>query len=178
MPTNFTPLEKADVVQTVDAKISTTEWLKSIGAVDTEEVVSKAQTEAARKSFTNLVSAAPAEITHTALAEVRTPKAVQHLVGMLTAYDWEFVEQAKSLRGYCVAKLLEEAENPSANIRLKALGLLGKVTEVGLFTDKIEVKQAEMSDAEIEQRIKDKLNKFMQVVDVVDVSAKEEPDES
>jgi len=178
MPTNFTPLEKADVVQTVDAKISTTEWLKSIGAVDTEEVVSKAQTEAARKSFTNLVSAAPAEITHTALAEVRTPKAVQHLVGMLTAYDWEFVEQAKSLRGYCVAKLLEEAENPSANIRLKALGLLGKVTEVGLFTDKIEVKQAEMSDAEIEQRIKDKLNKFMQVVDVVDVSAKEESDES
>jgi len=178
MPTNFTPLEKADVVQTVDAKISTTEWLKSIGAVDTEEVVSKAQTEAARKSFTNLVSAAPAEITHTALAEVKTPKAVQHLVGMLTAYDWEFVEQAKSLRGYCVAKLLEEAENPSANIRLKALGLLGKVTEVGLFTDKIEVKQAEMSDAEIEQRIKDKLNKFMQVVDVVDVSAKEEPDES
>jgi len=178
MPTNFTPLEKADVVQTVDAKISTTEWLKSIGAVDTEEVVNKAQTEAARKSFTNLVSAAPAEITHTALAEVRTPKAVQHLVGMLTAYDWEFVEQAKSLRGYCVAKLLEEAENPSANIRLKALGLLGKVTEVGLFTDKIEVKQAEMSDAEIEQRIKDKLNKFMQVVDVVDVSAKEESDES
>jgi len=178
MPTNFTPLEKADVVQTVDAKISTTEWLKSIGAVDTEEVVSKAQTEAARKSFTNLVSAAPAEITHTALAEVKTPKAVQHLVGMLTAYDWEFVEQAKSLRGYCVAKLLEEAENPSANIRLKALGLLGKVTEVGLFTDKIEVKQAEMSDAEIEQRIKDKLNKFMQVVDVVDVSAKEESDES
>jgi hypothetical protein len=55
-------------------------------------------------------------------------------------------------------------------VRLKALGLLGKVTEVGLFTEKIEVKKAELSDIEIEQRIKDKLNKFMQVVDVVDVS--------
>ena len=87
MPTDFTPIEKADVVQTVDAKASTADWLKSLGAVDTEEVVSQAQTEAARKSFTNLVTAAPAEITHTALAEVKTPKAVQHLVGMLTAYE-------------------------------------------------------------------------------------------
>lgn len=178
MPTSFTPIEKAGVTETVDAKVSTTEWLKSIGAVDQDEVITQAQTEAARKSFSSLVSATPAEITHTALAEVKTPQAVQHLVGMLTAYDWEFVEQAKSLRGYCVAKLLEEVENPSANIRLKALGLLGRVTEVGLFTDKIEVKQTEMSDAEIEQRIKDKLNKFMQVVDVVDVSTKEDANES
>ena len=97
---------------------------------------------------------------------------------MLTAYDWEFVHQAQAIRGYCVAQLVEETKNPSANIRLKALGLLGKVTEVALFTDKIEVKQAEMSDAEIEQRIKDKLNKFMQVIDVVDISAKEDTNES
>jgi hypothetical protein len=178
MPTNFIPLEKAGVNETVDAKLSTTEWLKSIGAVDEKEVVSRAQAEAARNSFSSMVSAAPAEMTHTSLAEVKTPQAVQHLVGMLTAYDWEFVEQAKALRGYCVAKLIEEVENPSANIRLKALGLLGKVTEVGLFTDKLEVKQAEMSDAQIEQRIKDKLNKFMKVVDVIDVSAKEDTDGS
>jgi hypothetical protein len=176
--TDFTPLEKVGVSETVDAKASTTEWLKSIGAVDEDEVISHAQTEAARKAFSSLVSATPAEITHTALAEIKTPQAVQHLVGMLTAYDWEFVEQAKALRGYCVAKILEEVENPSANIRLKALGLLGKVTEVGLFTDKVEIKQTEMSDAEIEQRIKDKLNKFMQVVDVVDISPKDDDDES
>ena len=52
---------------------------------------------------------------------------------------------------------------------------LGKVTEVGLFTEQIEVKKVEMSDAEVEQRIKDKLAKFMGVIDVVDVS--ERPDE-
>jgi hypothetical protein len=50
--------------------------------------------------------------------------------------------------------------------------LLGKVTEVGLFTDKIEVKKEEMSDSELEQRIKEKLNRFMHIVDVVDVSDK------
>jgi len=82
------------------------------------------------------------------------------------------VHQAKELRGYAVAKLVEETQSPNANIRLKALGLLGKVTEVGLFTDKIEVKKEEMSDSELEQRIKEKLNRFMHIVDVVDVSDK------
>jgi hypothetical protein len=86
---------------------------------------------------------------------------------MLSAYDWEFIGMAKELRGYTVAKIVEETKSPNANIRLKALGLLGKVTEVGLFTDKIEVKKQEMSDDELDQRIKDKLNKFMDVVDVL-----------
>ena len=76
---------------------------------------------------------------------------------MLTAYDWEFVQQAKEIRGYAVSKLLEECESPNANIRLKALGLLGKVTEVGLFTDKVEVKKTDMSNEELDAKIKEKL---------------------
>ena len=57
--------------------------------------------------------------------------------------------------------------------RLKALGLLGKVTEVGLFTEKIEIAKAPASDAELDARIKEKLGKFMGVVDVIDVSKQE-----
>lgn len=165
----FVPLEKTTPTKTLDAKIKTVDWLKELGAVDTGTITSELETQAARTSFANIVSAAPSEITHQALAEVKTPAAVQHLVGMLTAYDWEFVSQAKELRGYAVAKILEEVENPSASVRLKALALLGKVTEVGLFTEKIEVKKAELSDDELDQRIKDKLNKFMEVVDVLTI---------
>ena len=164
---DFTPLHKADVTATVDAKINTLDWLKQHGVLDSEQIATEIDTKAARTSFANIVSASPSEITHQSLAQVKTPAAVQHLVGMLTAYDWEFVQQAKELRGYAVAKILEEVENPSANIRLKALALLGKVTEIGLFTEKIEVKKAELSDDELDQRIKDKLNKFMDVVDVL-----------
>ena len=43
--------------------------------------------------------------------------------------------------------------------------MLGRVTEVGLFTDRIEVKRADLSDNEIDQKIKDKLNRFMGVTD-------------
>ena len=165
----FLSLEKSTPSQTVDAKVNTLDWLQQLGAVDTDTKADELDTQHARKAFANLVSATPDEITHTSLAQVKTPQAVRHLVTMLTAYDWEFVERAKELRGYTVAKILEECENPSASIRLKALALLGKVTEVGLFTDKIEVKKTEMSDAEIDSKIKEKLNRFMGVVDVTDV---------
>lgn len=160
-----TPLEKEHPADVIDAKVNTVEWLKGLGAADTDTVVNQAEVQAARASFTNLISSAPAEITHEHLTQIKTPAAVQHLVGMLTAYDWEFVHQARELRGYTVAKLLEECENPNANIRLKALGLLGKVTEVGLFTDKIEVKKTDLTDEEIDRKLKEKLAKFMGVTD-------------
>ena len=96
---------------------------------------------------------------------------------MLSAYDWEFIQQAKQLRGYAVAKILEDCEHPTASIRLKALALLGKVTEVGLFTDKIEVKKTDLTEAEIDAKLKEKLAKFMDVSDaeVIDVEEKTKP---
>lgn len=92
---------------------------------------------------------------------------------MLTAYDWEFVQQARELRGYAVSQILEETKHPDAKIRLKALDMLGRVTEVALFTDRLEVKKTELSDREIDEKIKEKLNRFMgvvgaQPVDVID----------
>ena len=48
--------------------------------------------------------------------------------------------------------------------------LLGKVTEVALFTERVEVKKTQLSDTELEQKIKDKLNKMALIVDVTDVT--------
>ena len=161
--------EKAQPANIIDAKVKTADWLKDL-ELDDEEVENRAQTEAARKSFATIVTGQPVQNAQQALANVKTPAAVQHLVGMLTAYDWAFVEQAKELRGFAVAKILEEVAHPDARIRLKALDMLGRVTEVALFTERIEIKKTEMSDTELESRIKDKLNKFMHVIDVTDIS--------
>jgi hypothetical protein len=167
--------EKADTATTIDAKVKTAQWLKDL-ELDDEEVETKADAEAARKSFASIVTGQSVATTQQALANVKAPAAVQHLVGMLTAYDWAFVEQAKELRGYAVAQILEEVKHPDARIRLKALDMLGKVTEVALFTERVEVKKAQMSDVELEMRIKEKLNRFMGVIDVVDVT--EDKDEA
>jgi hypothetical protein len=88
---------------------------------------------------------------------------------MVTAYQWKFVEQAENLRSMAVSKIVKEIEHPDARIRLKALEMLGKVTEVALFTDRIAVKSEEVTDEELDARIKEKLGRYMGAVDVVDV---------
>jgi hypothetical protein len=166
----FMKLDDASPGELLSAQSATSDWMTSLGIKPDSEIDTRAQTLAARNAFNGVVTMSSDEESRIKLLTLKTPEAVRHLTGMLAAYDWEFVNMAKELRGYTVAMLVEETKSTNANIRLKALGLLGKVTEVGLFTDKIEIKKTEMSDAEVEQRIKDKLNKFMGVIDVVDIA--------
>jgi hypothetical protein len=163
---DFVKLEQASSQDVLSAQVNTDIWLRSLGVATDEEVAQDREKEEARQAFGVLTTSADDDQTKEKLVALKTPPAVRHLVGMLTAYDWEFVQQAKELRGYTVAKLVEECENPNANIRLKALGLLGKVTEVGLFTDKIEVKKTDLTEEEIDKKLKEKLAKFMDITDV------------
>ena len=171
----FKQLDKAGADEVLAAQVATADWLQELGVDTDDEIIEQLETATAREAFHSVVTAEPDKEQKQKLVQLKTPEAVRHITGMLTAYDWEFVQQAKELRGYTVAKLVEETQSSNANIRLKALGLLGKVTEVGLFTEKIEVKKVDSSDEEIEQRIKEKLNRFMNVVDVIDIES--EPEE-
>ena len=182
----FTPLKKADATQTLDGQINTNDWLKDIGALDDEEVVSQAEKEIAKDAFTALTT--NASDAKDVVLKMNTPPAIKQIVGMLTGYEWAFVEEAQRLRSMAVAKIVEETEHPDARIRLKALELLGKVTEVGLFTERISVKKEELSDDELNAKIKAKLAEIQKTVeteakekedldDVTDVEVKEESDE-
>jgi hypothetical protein len=171
-PGVMTRLADAEPGEVLAAQVSTASWLQELGAPPDDEVIDALEKADARKAFQALTTNTDTTEQKAALVQLKTPEAVRHITGMLTAYDWEFIEQAKELRGYTVAKLVEETQNPNANIRLKALGLLGKVTEVGLFTDKIEVKKTDMTEDEIDKRLKEKLAKFMDVsdADVTDIT--------
>jgi hypothetical protein len=170
-PGIMTRLADAEPGEVLAAQVSTASWLQELGVPPDDEVIDELEKADARKAFQALTTNTDTTEQKAALVQLKTPEAVRHITGMLTAYDWEFIEQAKELRGYTVAKLVEETQNPNANIRLKALGLLGKVTEVGLFTDKIEVKKTDMTEDEIDKRLKEKLAKFMDVsdADVTDI---------
>lgn len=161
----------------VSAQQQTADWLASMGAPTAEQAETLAATLQAQKAFTALSSPLTAQQQRAAVLQMNTPPAVRKLVGMLTAYDWAFVEQAKEIRGYAVSKILEEVEHPDARIRLRALELLGKVTEVALFTDRVEVKRTALDDNELDAKIKEKLARFAGVVDVdaVEIPAAQEP---
>ncbi len=168
-PQSVVPLTQATPDDIVAAQLNTADWLEKMGAPSTDDALKSAAASTAQQAFSALTTQTPEE-QRKALVQLKTPAAVRHLTGMLTAYDWEFVEQAKELRGYAVSQILEETKHPDAKIRLKALDMLGRVTEVALFTERVEVKNNTLSDAEIEAKIKEKINRFMQVTDVIDVA--------
>ena len=176
-PKTSLPLEKSSPQEILNAQVNTTAWLEKLGVDDDDKALKEANAKAAQKVFTALSTNTPVAETKHQLTQIKTPEAVRHLVAMLAAYDWEFVEQAKHLRGMAVAKILEETNHPDARVRLKALDMLGRITEVALFTERVEIKKSDMSDSDIDKKIKEKLNKFMGVVDVEDVS-EIEPDKN
>ena len=80
--------------------------------------------------------------------------ALVHLEAILSEYDKELLNASTRLRSYVTNKLLLETIDEDARVRLKALELLGKVSTVGLFSERLQVdvkhRQIEDIDAEIE----------------------------
>jgi hypothetical protein len=162
----FDPVEKLNAAQTLNAQLKTTDWLKELTDED-DSIISKAQEAAAANAFSALTTQDPKA--KDKLLQMQVPEEIRSTVAMVSAYQWRFVEQAEQLRSMAVTKIVEETNHPDARIRLKALEMLGKVTEVALFTDRLEVKRTDVSEEELTARIREKLEKYMGKADVVDV---------
>lgn len=172
--TSFTPLDPLTPAQTLNAQIKTSQWLASLAEED-EDIMDEAKQEKTTNAFNALVTADPSA--KRKLLELDLPEEIKSAVGMVTAYQWRFIEQAEQLRSMSVAKIVKETDHPDARIRLKALEMLGKVTEVALFTDRVQIKTDEISDEELDAKIKEKLSKYMGTVDVVEAEFTEKDDE-
>ena len=56
-----------------------------------------------------------------------------------------------------VNKLVNETENPDARIRIRALELLGRMTDVGLFTDRKEITVTHQNADDLREQLRQKL---------------------
>lgn len=103
--------------------------------------------------------------------------AVKRLDRVLSELDEEIVNVAIRLRAYTTNKLIEESENPDPKVRIKALELLGKVKDVGLFSERVEITHKTKSDEELEAEIRQRLEVYMGNADVVDAEEAPQPEE-
>ena len=103
----------------------------------------------------------------------------KYLSAMLDAYDQEIVKNATSLRIYVTNRLLEESNHKDARVRIKALELLGKLSDVGAFTEKAEVLYKNKTVQDIELAIHKRLERITghKVEDAVIVSEARRPSE-
>jgi hypothetical protein len=80
---------------------------------------------------------------------------------MLSDYDHQVVQEAVQLRRYVTNKLIEDTNLTDPRHRLRALELLGKISDVGLFSDKTEVTVKAISQEDLESQIRTKLFKIL-----------------
>lgn len=94
--------------------------------------------------------------------ELSSPGTVVHLKAILSEYDKQVVQSAAQLRVYITNKLLLESAHTDPRIRIKALELLGKISDVGLFTEKAEITLRHRPTEELEQMLRERLSKVVE----------------
>jgi len=115
---------------------------------------------------------------NTIKASTLTPASLLHIRSYLDEFGRNVVHQAVELRNLVTNRLLEESQNPDPRIRIKALELLGKHSDVGLFTDRSEVTITHQTTDELRNKLREKLQKLTRTTqkidpanDIIDVDA-------
>jgi hypothetical protein len=148
-----------DITARLDAFFNTAEFIAHAGG---EVVVDdKARTES--RAIFSAADEAPEKPTSSAVA--------LHLKALITEYDHQVLESNIQARQYIVNRLLDlsDPRNETKPMeQLKALELLGKVSEIGLFTERLEVNINTKSTAELEEDLVKTLTKYMGGAQVVD----------
>lgn len=90
-----------------------------------------------------------------------SPGTIVHIKAILTEYDKAVVESAAQIRTFVTNRLIMETTSPDPRIRIKALELLGKISDVGLFTEKTEITMRHRPTEELEQMLRERLSKVL-----------------
>jgi hypothetical protein len=91
----------------------------------------------------------------------KNPGAIAHVQRLLSEYEEQVVIEAARLRNYVTNKLILESDDNDARIRIRALELLGKISDVGLFTEKSEITYKSKSDAELDEELEKRIQSIL-----------------
>ena len=96
-----------------------------------------------------------------------TPASLVQTDAILKEFGQLIATHAAEIRNTVVNKLILETENPEARIRMQALISLGKMTDVGLFTERKEITVTHQNADELREKLRKKLEVLKQNADGV-----------
>jgi len=97
-----------------------------------------------------------------------TPASIILTNNILQEFGHSVAENATQLRHLVTNKLLLESENDDPRIRIRALELLGKISDVGLFAEKTEVTVTHQSTDDLRNKLRSKLEKLVEPIEYVE----------
>lgn len=100
---------------------------------------------------------------------VTQPGVARHASAILKRYDYQAIEDAQQARSFITNKLIELADCGDAKIEIKALELLGKHSDIGIFTERSEITIHHKSSVELENSIKERIKRLLNS-DIVDIT--------
>jgi hypothetical protein len=168
LPDDFDSEEPTIDAIRIKVAAATMKVLNEAGANIPVSSAEKKEAEALFKNFTNPESTE--KITTEQNKSLSVPATVQHLYAMLSDYDHQVVQEAVQLRRFITNKLIEDAGLADPRHRLKALELLGKISDVGLFAEKTEITVKNLTNEDLELQIKSKLYKILGKTSAIDTT--------
>ena len=90
-----------------------------------------------------------------------TPATLVTTDRILKDFGHSVVKSATQVRHLVTNKLIEETENPDPRVRIRALELLGKISDVGLFAEKSEVTITHQTTDDLKDRLREKLTRLV-----------------
>jgi hypothetical protein len=90
------------------------------------------------------------------------PAVLQQTRQILDEWAQKVVQNSIEIRHLVVNKLITESENPDPRVRIRALELLGKISDVGLFTEKHEVTITHQTTDDLKLKLREKLSSLRQ----------------
>jgi len=90
-----------------------------------------------------------------------TPASLLLTNSILQEFGRSVVESSVQIRHLVTNKLLLETDNPDPRVRIRALELLGKISDVGLFAEKSEVTITHQSTDDLREKLRSKLAKLV-----------------
>ena len=106
-------------------------------------------------------------------AKELTSGTVLNLEAILTEWDQEVLDVHRRLRNYVTNKLIAETVDPDPRVRLRSLEMLGKVSNVGLFAERVDVNITHRTVIDIESELRKTLALYGNPI--MDVEAKIKP---
>lgn len=97
-----------------------------------------------------------------------------HLEAILSEYDRDLLNVTTRLRSFVTNKLLLETISEDPKIRIKALELLGKISNVGLFADRIDINVTHRTIEQVDEELDHILEKYLGDVEEVECETEEE----
>tara|TARA_Y100001980_G_C14533026_1_gene309223 strand:+ start:86 stop:694 length:609 start_codon:yes stop_codon:yes gene_type:complete len=157
-----------DLAKRVEAAAKTSEKLFEHGMIikpttEDKDTAAAIATSYAADPETTSKTATPSRVA------TLTPASLVLTNNILTEFGQSVADSATQIRHLVTNKLLLETENPDARYRLRALELLGKISDVGLFAEKSEVTITHQTTEDLRAKLRGKLEKLVKPVeDIVD----------